>query len=103
MFLFPRAKLTDPPPPPQTLSRDGSRWDEKGCDGHDEWFSASISSVPVKGCTSRNSKTARAWKGWYRVDFHGFVCDDPLDLGKYAKRERLRLGETQCPKPVKTA
>ena len=38
---------------------------------------------------------ARAWVGWYRLDFTSFICNDGFDLKKAASTDKLRFGDTQ--------
>ena len=83
-------------------------------DGHNEWWSATVrkplhdtsgakpacaSSKTKKKKTNWNtskkskSKVARAWQGWYKLDFTSFICNDDFDLKDAASKNNLRLGD----------
>jgi hypothetical protein len=94
-----------------------------GLDGHNEWWSATVrkplygtagavaaatggkasgpepTGLPKRGGggnkwkTSKKSKMARAWQGWYRLDFTSFICNDGFDLRDAAIKDRLRMGD----------
>ena len=83
-----------------------------GVDGHNVWWSASIRkplheragaeparAAPKRGRNKWNtvkkskSKLARAWQGWYKLDFTSFICNDAFDLRDAATKNNLRLGD----------
>jgi hypothetical protein len=43
------------------------------------------------------SKLARAWEGWYKLDFTSFICNDGFDLRDAASKDNIRWGD-----PTKT-
>ena len=85
-------------------------------DGHNEWWSATVRKAmgtsekggaePTNVAPKRNtkktgwntakkskSKLARAWQGWYKLDFTSFICNDGFDLRDAASKDNLRLGD----------
>ena len=49
--------------------------------------------APEQGSLFHPFKLARAWQGWYKLDFTSFICNDDFDLKDAASKNNLRLGD----------